>query len=104
MYDIYNKLPYNNLFKINDEIITDNIKEITNCEYMLIHIRYGDKLHYLSKIINKPNIDISTLLNDKTINNNIDQFLLYTQHMQCCFRNQPRVLLSKLANCLILHD
>jgi hypothetical protein len=53
MYDIYNKLPYNNLFKINEDIITDKVKEITNCEYMLIHIRYGDKLELAFKGDNK---------------------------------------------------
>lgn len=44
IYDIYNKLPYKNLFSINENIISKNILEITKQKYMIIHIRYGDKL------------------------------------------------------------
>jgi hypothetical protein len=92
IYEIYNKFSkidkdifYINKNIFNDKNITnttnksDTIDKIINKPYSLIHIRYGDKLYYLSKIINKPDIDIPSLLNKDSISNsNIDQFILYT--------------------------
>lgn len=46
IYDIYNNLPYKKIFSINEEIISKNILEITKNKYMVIHIRYGDKLKF----------------------------------------------------------
>ena len=71
-------------FTMNPKILTDKptLDKITSQPYSLVHIRYGDKLYYLSKHINKPELDITTLLSkEKEKENNpnpIDQFLLYT--------------------------
>ena len=73
-------------FTMNPKILTDKptLDKITSQPYSLVHIRYGDKLYYLSKNINKPDIDIKTLLQkekekeNKNNPNPIDQFILYT--------------------------
>jgi len=73
-------------FTMNPKILTDKptLDKITSQSYSIVHIRYGDKLYYLSKNINKPDIDITTLLQkekEKEKQNNpnpIDQFILYT--------------------------
>jgi hypothetical protein len=68
------------IFTMNTKILTNKsiLNKIISKPYSLVHIRYGDKLYYLSKIINKPDIDISTLLNKENKNNHLDQFILYT--------------------------
>ena len=81
MYKTFSKQDKDS-FTMNKNILTDKdtLNNITSQHYSLVHIRYGDKLYYLSKIINKPDINIKTLL-DKENNNNpnpIDQFILYT--------------------------
>jgi len=38
------KLRHNNIFNINTNIISKKILKITKTDYMIIHIRYGDKL------------------------------------------------------------
>jgi hypothetical protein len=50
MYEIYNKLKddNNDLFRINTNIISKNTQEISKTNYMIIHIRYGDKLEMAS--------------------------------------------------------
>jgi hypothetical protein len=69
------------MFNMNKNSLTDitTLDKITSQPYSLVHIRYGDKLYYLSKNINKPDIDITTLLHKDNNNPNpIDQFILYT--------------------------
>jgi len=44
IYELYNNYPHKNLFSINKNIISKNILELTKQKYMIIHIRYGDKL------------------------------------------------------------
>jgi hypothetical protein len=71
-------------FTMNPKILTDKptLYKITSQLYSIVHIRYGDKLYYLSKNMNKPDIDITTLLHKEKENKNnpnpIDQFILYT--------------------------
>jgi hypothetical protein len=45
IYELYNNYPHKNLFSINEEIISKKILEITKEKYMIIHIRYGDKIN-----------------------------------------------------------
>ena len=80
MYQTFTRQDKDIFANINKNILTDKttLNNITLQPYSLVHIRYGDKLHYLSKIITKPDIDISTLLSDSNIYNIIDQFILYT--------------------------
>jgi hypothetical protein len=82
MYKTFTKQD-KNIFNMNKNILSDKnmLDKITSHEYSLVHIRYGDKLDYLSKIINKPNMKLSQILtkDDTSYNNiNIDQFILYT--------------------------
>jgi len=51
IYYLYNNLPQEikNLFLINKNIISDKILKITKEKYMMIHIRYGDKLIFSSQ-------------------------------------------------------
>ena len=77
-------------FTMNPKMLTDKatLDKITSQPFSIVHIRYGDKLYYLSKNINKPDLDITTLLQkekEKENKNNpnpnpnpIDQFILYT--------------------------
>ena len=46
IYDIFNKLPesYKNIFEINASLIDNKIKVLTLDDYIVVHIRYGDKL------------------------------------------------------------
>ena len=46
IYDIFNKLPesYKNIFEINEDLIDNKIKILTQNDYIVVHIRYGDKL------------------------------------------------------------
>lgn len=69
-----------NIFNMNTKILNDKntLYKITAHNYSLVHIRYGDKLHFLKQYINKPDINISTLINNKNITNDIDRFILYT--------------------------
>jgi len=84
VYDMYKTFSNQDKdsFTMNKNILTDKdtLDNITSQPYSLVHIRYGDKLYYLSKIINKPDIDISTLLDKENndIYSKIDQFILYT--------------------------
>jgi hypothetical protein len=68
------------MFNMNKNSLTDTttLDKITSQAFSLVHIRYGDKLYYLSKNINKPDLDIKTLLQKDNNPNPIDQFILYT--------------------------
>ena len=79
MYNTFTKQDKDS-FTMNPKKLTDKptLDKITSQLYSLVHIRYGDKLYYLSKIINKPDIDIKTLLQKENNPNPIDQFILYT--------------------------
>ena len=90
VYEMYKTFTHQDkdMFNMNKNSLTDiaTLDKITSQTFSLVHIRYGDKLYYLSKNINKPDIDIKTLLSkekeNKEKNNNnpnpIDQFILYT--------------------------
>ena len=83
MYETFTKQDKDS-FTMNPKILTDKptLDKITSQPYSIVHIRYGDKLYYLSKNINKTDIDITTLLQKEKENKNnpnpIDQFILYT--------------------------
>jgi len=80
MYKTFSQTDKDIFTNINKNILSDKNKlyKITSKPYSLVHIRYGDKLYYLSKNINKPDIDIKTLVSKNYNNNPIDQFILYT--------------------------
>ena len=82
IYDMYKTFTQRDkdMFNMNKNSLTDitTLDKITSQPFSLVHIRYGDKLYYLSKNINKPDIDIKTLLQKEKENNPIDQFILYT--------------------------
>ena len=81
MYKTFSQKDKDIFLNINKNILTDKttLNNITSQSYSLVHIRYGDKLYYLSQYINKPDIDISKLLDvKKDKSTSIDQFLLYT--------------------------
>ena len=54
IFDIYNNLPleYKNLIRINEKLISNKIINITNKDYIAVHIRYGDKLKISLNILN----------------------------------------------------
>ena len=80
MYKTFSQKDKDIFININKNILSDKNKlyKIISQPYSLVHIRYGDKLHYLNKIITKPDIDIKTLVSKNYNNNPIDQFILYT--------------------------
>jgi len=84
MYEIYksfSKKDKDIFINFNKNILTDKniINNIISEPYSLIHVRYGDKLYYLSQYINKPNLDINIIQNETRPKSScIDQFLLYT--------------------------
>jgi hypothetical protein len=51
MYDICHilKQNYDDLFEINTNVISENTLDVVKNDYMIIHIRYGDKLEMASK-------------------------------------------------------
>jgi hypothetical protein len=79
MYKTFTKQD-KDIFTMNTDILTDKdiLNNIISNPYSLVHIRYGDKLHFLKHYINKPDVDIKKILNDKIIINDIDRFILYT--------------------------
>ena len=84
VYEIYSSLSQKDkdiFLNFNKNILSDKftLDSIMYKPYSIAHIRYGDKLNYLKYYINKPDVDITTLLNAKKgESSNIDQFLLYT--------------------------
>ena len=67
IFEIYPKLDlkYKKIFEINKALITKNIVEISKNDYVLVHIRYGDKLDISHKAYYK---------NDKS---SIFKFIIY---------------------------
>ena len=94
------------IFTMNKNILADKNKldNITSQPYSLVHIRYGDKLYYLTKIINKPDIDISTLLNNSDIYSRIDTFILYTPEYYIDKINELLETTPKNMNIYIITD
>ena len=107
VYDMYKTFSQDDKdsFTMNKNILTnkDTLDKITSQPYSLVHIRYGDKLYYLSKNINKPDVDISTLLS-KENPNPIDQFILYTPEYYIDKMNELLEKTPKSMNIYIITD
>ena len=107
VYDMYKTFSQDDKdsFTMNKNILTDKdtLDNIISKPYSLVHIRYGDKLYYLSKNINKPDVDISTLLS-KENPNPIDQFILYTPEYYIDKMNELLEKTPKSMNIYIITD
>ena len=100
IYDTFG-LEDKSIFNINEKIIKFNYKNPKHTQlltdikkkndYSIVHIRYGDKLHFLKKYINSEHGDDKDI--DTLLHSNVDQFLLYT----------PQYYIDKI-NDLLIHN
>ena len=105
MYKTFSKQD-KDVFTMNPKILSDKstLDKITSKSYSLVHIRYGDKLYFLKKYINKPNIDIKPLINKNDNDKNIDQFILYTPEYYIDKINELLETTPKNMNIYIITD